>query len=49
MTNNEIGKRFFEYTNRSWSEPKILWERLPDSTKRLWIERALKQLKGKTE
>jgi hypothetical protein len=48
MTHDEIGKRFFEYTNRSWPEPKTLWEKLPDSIKKLWIERALKALKGKT-
>jgi hypothetical protein len=49
MTNYEIGKQFFEYTNRGWvGYNPLKWENLPDSTKKLWIERALKQLKGKT-
>ncbi len=48
MTDDELGKAYFEYTNRGWPEPnKMRWEQLPNGTKYLWIQRAKK--KGKQE
>lgn len=48
MTDEEKGKAFFEFTNRSWSGPnKLKWEQLTDGVKYIWIQRA-KHYKEKT-
>jgi hypothetical protein len=44
MTDNELGKNFFTFTNRGWSNP-TKWEDLPKHTQYLWIQRALKAKK----
>lgn len=39
MTDEEIGKQFFYYTNRNWPN-RMEWEDLPKPTQSIWIKRA---------
>lgn len=43
MTDDELGKMFFEYTNRNWPEPKMKWERLSGGARYLWTKRAMQK------
>jgi hypothetical protein len=42
MSDDELGKHFYNYVNRGWPNQTWTWESLPDVSKKFYIERAKK-------
>jgi hypothetical protein len=43
MTDDELGKGYYNYTSRGWPAP-VGWDNLSAAAKKLWIARAKKAI-----